>query len=775
MHLVLGMNSLSVFILFLDPVSMFVYIISGVGFDEFIGRSDIHQFFNKIEGVNLMNFRFQRLVVPILMLTLATLACGLFWGAQEDDGDGEPTPVAGVINQTQDVATLTPDTDALPPERGAEVSSEMGGFSFIAVPGWTVEEALGIAALSSPTADEDVGPSFMLVGGTNIDGFVSNDDLLEDFTQTDADVEFVNQRQITIAGVPSQVVDLEGVYEGTEVSGRIVVSLVSADQYFQMIGFAPREEWEQVGLYFDDLVQSLNFFEPEDLFADEELFDDSEPPESAAETEPPAEVEEPSDTSDESEPAAAVEEIRQWAAEAVASSEYSDPDWAAFQATGAPDTDGCGDYATAWASLEQDTIEWLELTYDLAVTPTEVNIYQSHVPDQVVRVELLDENGAYHEIYTAAPAMTDCPYVLSIPVEGADYQVVGVKITIDQSQIGLPWNEIDAVELVGLAVSGGAQPPAQPTKASGDTAGATSGSGEVNELADWRLTTYLDPQAPPENEVKAVVIAENGTVWIGGHKSGVTSLQDGVFTNYTVTDGLGSERVNGLAVAPDGTVWAGTGFGLAHFDGSTWTNYTKEDGLLHDNVYSVEVAEDGTVWAGTTSGVSSFDGTTWTDYTREDGLVDTFVFDLTINPQGNLWFATVGGVSYFDGNTWTSYTEDDGLSFDIVNTVAIAPDGSVWFGTASGGVSRFDGGNWTTFTQAADYDLYYVKAITVDQDGALWFATEGHGVYRYNGENWLNISKADGLPHDWVDAAAVAPDGSLWFGLRKEGVVSVEQ
>ncbi|MBZ0277204.1 MAG: hypothetical protein K8I60_13735, partial [Anaerolineae bacterium] len=42
--------------------------------------------------------------------------------------------------------------------------------------------------------------------------------------------------------------------------------------------------------------------------------------------------------------------IRQWASSATATSEYSSPNWSAAQATGAPDTNGCSDLSTAWAS-----------------------------------------------------------------------------------------------------------------------------------------------------------------------------------------------------------------------------------------------------------------------------------------------------------------------------------------------------------------------------------------------------------------------------------------
>jgi hypothetical protein len=67
--------------------------------------------------------------------------------------------------------------------------------------------------------------------------------------------------------------------------------------------------------------------------------------------------------------------IRQWASSATASSEYGNPDWAAHQATGAPDTPECGDLVSAWASYDQYTVEWLEVGYATPVVPSEVNIY----------------------------------------------------------------------------------------------------------------------------------------------------------------------------------------------------------------------------------------------------------------------------------------------------------------------------------------------------------------------------------------------------------------
>jgi hypothetical protein len=142
-------------------------------------------------------------------------------------------------------------------------------------------------------------------------------------------------------------------------------------------------------------------------------------------------------------------EIRQWASSATASSEYGNPDWAAVQAAGAPDTPGCGDHTTAWASFDWITVEWLEVGFATPVIPTRINIHQTYNPGSIVRVEVKDTAGVYHTVYTATPVVMDiCPYPLSVVIPEFSHPVEAVRITLDQSRLQ-SWNEIDAVELVG--------------------------------------------------------------------------------------------------------------------------------------------------------------------------------------------------------------------------------------------------------------------------------------------------------------------------------------
>ncbi len=144
--------------------------------------------------------------------------------------------------------------------------------------------------------------------------------------------------------------------------------------------------------------------------------------------------------------------LRQWAIEADVSSSYADPEWGAYQVIGFPNTDHCGDFQTAWASAGSDSIEWLVLKFTTPVHVTTVNIVQSFNPNQVVKVELINTQGDNLMIYERLPVAVDqpCPYTLSVFVDQTFALYDTVRITIDQSILGLGWNEIDAVELIGV-------------------------------------------------------------------------------------------------------------------------------------------------------------------------------------------------------------------------------------------------------------------------------------------------------------------------------------
>jgi hypothetical protein len=148
---------------------------------------------------------------------------------------------------------------------------------------------------------------------------------------------------------------------------------------------------------------------------------------------------------------AGAQEVRQFAASAQADSQLGELDYAAVQVTGPPNTDSCGDFPTAWATLSPDAVGTLTVYFGQLVTPTEIDIYQTFNPGFITQVTITDILGEVHIVYAGVPQLTPaCPSILSIPISNADFAGNVVTITLDQSTSAGGWNQIDAIELIGI-------------------------------------------------------------------------------------------------------------------------------------------------------------------------------------------------------------------------------------------------------------------------------------------------------------------------------------
>lgn len=145
--------------------------------------------------------------------------------------------------------------------------------------------------------------------------------------------------------------------------------------------------------------------------------------------------------------------IRQWASGAAASSEYTTTSWSAAQATGAPDTITYGDIATAWATLgADDGVHWIELSYNTLVYATGVNVRETYNPGALTRIDLKDSSGIYQTVWTGRDTNTGIPDRIgwsNITFAQTTYPTNTVKLYLNTSLVP-GWNEIDAVELVGI-------------------------------------------------------------------------------------------------------------------------------------------------------------------------------------------------------------------------------------------------------------------------------------------------------------------------------------
>ncbi|WP_238382738.1 hybrid sensor histidine kinase/response regulator [Cognatilysobacter segetis] len=201
---------------------------------------------------------------------------------------------------------------------------------------------------------------------------------------------------------------------------------------------------------------------------------------------------------------------------------------------------------------------------------------------------------------------------------------------------------------------------------------------------------------------------------------------------FTVADGLPSNRINGLAQDRAGYLWIATSDGLARFDGVGFRVWRIEQGLRDNYVWSVFVDADDRVWIGTRSA-----GLAVLDAKRRD-------------------------FRWFDRRT-------PGVGGVEVWSIAGTRDGSLWFGTADAGLHRLHGGRVERFMpvpgDARSLPAADVRELLVDRAGRLWIAT-AQGIAHWDGRGFVRDDMA-GLPTAAVDGLSTEADGRLWLGTPR--------
>lgn len=222
-------------------------------------------------------------------------------------------------------------------------------------------------------------------------------------------------------------------------------------------------------------------------------------------------------------------EVRQWASSAEATSEYTVSGWSAMQATGAPDTDSCGDLSTAWASATSTERAALTLYYDTPVIPTRINIFQTYNPGAITSVQLIPADGSSRiTLPDSADPGTDCPGVFSVFMDPDLPATNGIVINLDQSITG-NWNEIDAVELVGITLSDADGNDVT----GGDPVGTNTGAPVDREQPIDTPTTDTDTDYEFDGPMGMSVTCDDGTSFSNGVEIVVVNMRTGF--NYTAT------------------------------------------------------------------------------------------------------------------------------------------------------------------------------------------------------------------------------------------------
>jgi ligand-binding sensor domain-containing protein len=249
---------------------------------------------------------------------------------------------------------------------------------------------------------------------------------------------------------------------------------------------------------------------------------------------------------------------------------------------------------------------------------------------------------------------------------------------------------------------------------------------------------------PPTVQPVAVhdLLLDSAGVLYVAHESGLAIRRNGAWKNLTTADGLPDNTVRAVTLAGDGTVWLGTDGGAARIAApeteQSETIMIMPFGEERLNLVVSEILSDrkGGLWFGTyaapAGGLSCLHNGQWQHWTMASGLPHANVTSLLEDHSGRVWAGCGlfdrGGAAVFveTGGSWTlekvvSAGERAGRK---VRSLYEDRFGRIWLGTEYDGVTVRKGATpLKTLTTRDGLAHNEVMAMVETDDGALWLGT----------------------------------------------------
>ena len=322
----------------------------------------------------------------------------------------------------------------------------------------------------------------------------------------------------------------------------------------------------------------------------------------------------------------------------------------------------------------------------------------------------------------------------------------------------------------------------------------------LSGTAQYRFDSWTTDNGLPQNSIRSIIQTRDGYLWMTTFDGLVrfNGVQFKVFDKSNAT-GLSTNRFTALYKDQDETLWAGTGDGgLTLYRDGVFTSYTVADGVPPGQVMAFEHDLKGELLIGignaefymragkfTAAPPEYLDqdikpylapsGTQWTiekNKTKQvkDGRVTQYPLNLSfaegVSPyedsQGNLWIGDKSAVYRLRDGQTTRYSQKDGLPPNVHWRPSCEDDdGGVWF--AGVGLARFKGGRFTVYGMGSRLAELTIYCLFKDREGTIWIGTSG-GLYRLTKQFITGYSTESGLLHREVYPILQSHNGDIWVG-----------
>lgn len=332
-----------------------------------------------------------------------------------------------------------------------------------------------------------------------------------------------------------------------------------------------------------------------------------------------------------------------------------------------------------------------------------------------------------------------------------------------------------------------------------ETAGAVCLSPRMLAMRNFEHTA--DPKSISPNAVNAMLVQEDGTLWVGTVEGGLNRMDaDGTFTHFTTHNSQLSHNSVSALVTDGNRLWIGTwGGGVNYMDLQTHVvgrlSVDERHALMLNFVGAMAYDDvNNGLWIGSNEGIFFYDfGKQVLEEPFEGCHLARGCIGALIDHDRQLWIGCLEGTYVIDvgkgrdskGKFAFQHLRDklDSPESGIIDKITCfyqSKDGTLWMGSNGYGLYKRK-----TSTDGKDFFVAYttndglannsVKGIVEDENGKLWIAT-GNGLSVLNPETgaFTTLREENGLlcQQFYWNGATKGNDGTLWFGSQ-EGLTSV--
>ena len=260
------------------------------------------------------------------------------------------------------------------------------------------------------------------------------------------------------------------------------------------------------------------------------------------------------------------------------------------------------------------------------------------------------------------------------------------------------------------------------------------------------------------NFILALRSDESHSLWVGTDGRGLNRVRPRLFNALAGSTGL---TVRSVCEDARGTLWfTSDGQGVSSLTDGVISNFNSQPGPLKNfNVRAIQVDTQQNVWA-STAGLGVLE--------MQHGVFLLRGFPhhstaLAVDHDGQIWSGTQDGLALWNTTDWKLFTTNDGLSANIVRAIADDGHGNLWIGTELGGLNRWRDGHFTSIPLPSDN----ISALYADAGGVLWVGTFGCGLIRVENGVCKLCTTREGLASNGINYIIEDDLGCLWIGSNR--------